>query len=103
MKYCRNCGKEIDENAFVCPNCGVLVNEKKCSGFIKEDKGGFGWGLLGFLVPVIGLFLYLIWKDDKPLTAKAIGLGAIIALVTGIVLTIITYIIALAVMPYAPI
>lgn len=24
--YCHNCGKEIDEKAFVCPLCGVLTN-----------------------------------------------------------------------------
>ena len=41
------------------------------------DKGGFGWGLLGFLAPVIGLILYLIWKDSKPKTAKSIGKGAL--------------------------
>ncbi len=21
--YCKNCGKEISDMAFVCPNCGV--------------------------------------------------------------------------------
>ena len=25
--YCRNCGKEILNNAFVCVNCGVIVQE----------------------------------------------------------------------------
>lgn len=24
--YCQNCGKEIDENATICMQCGVLVN-----------------------------------------------------------------------------
>lgn len=23
--YCKNCGKEIDDNAYVCVHCGVLV------------------------------------------------------------------------------
>ena len=23
--FCSNCGKEVDEKAYVCPNCGVLV------------------------------------------------------------------------------
>ena len=26
IMYCRNCGKEIDENAFICVHCGSLVN-----------------------------------------------------------------------------
>ena len=25
--FCRNCGKEVDNNAAVCPGCGVLVTE----------------------------------------------------------------------------
>lgn len=24
--YCRNCGSKLDENAYVCVNCGVLVD-----------------------------------------------------------------------------
>ena len=24
--YCRNCGNKLDENAYVCVNCGVLVD-----------------------------------------------------------------------------
>lgn len=27
--FCKNCGKEIADNAFVCPNCGVKVEEDK--------------------------------------------------------------------------
>lgn len=27
--YCKNCGKEVDENALVCVNCGVAVKNKK--------------------------------------------------------------------------
>ena len=27
--YCSNCGKEIDNEAVVCPNCGVLTEKGK--------------------------------------------------------------------------
>ncbi len=27
--YCRNCGKEVDEKAFVCPGCGVPPKREK--------------------------------------------------------------------------
>ncbi len=27
MKYCKNCGAKLNENAFVCTKCGVLVGE----------------------------------------------------------------------------
>ena len=26
--YCRNCGNKLDDNAYVCVKCGVLVNAK---------------------------------------------------------------------------
>ncbi len=29
--YCRNCGKEIADNAAVCVNCGVSLNKKSDS------------------------------------------------------------------------
>ena len=43
------------------------------------DNGGFGWGLLGFCIPIVGLVLYLVWKDTKPKTSKAAGKGALIS------------------------
>lgn len=36
-----------------------------------QDKGGFLWGLLGCCIPIVGLILFLVWKDTKPKTAKA--------------------------------
>lgn len=71
--YCSNCGREIDEKAAACPHCGVATR----NGSNITDRGGFGWGFLGFWVPVVGLILYLIWKDDKPKTSKAAGIGAL--------------------------
>ena len=53
-----------------------------------EDKGGFLWGLLGCCIPVVGLILFLVWKDNKPKTAKAAGIGAIV----GVVISVLSYI-----------
>lgn len=85
MKFCKNCGKEIDINAVICPHCGVSQSEKPQ----VTDNGGFGWGLLGCCIPIVGLILFLVWKDTKPITAKAAGIGAII----GVVIMVIYYII----------
>lgn len=72
--YCKNCGKEIDDNAAICIHCGVAQD------FLKiNDDENIGWGVLGFFVPIIGLVLYLVWKDEKPKNAKLLGLGAIIS------------------------
>lgn len=53
-----------------------------------EDKGGFLWGLLGCCIPLVGLILFLVWKDNKPKTAKAAGIGAIV----GVVVSVLCYI-----------
>jgi uncharacterized membrane protein YvbJ len=46
MPYCRNCGHEVNENAFVCLNCGVLVdeNEKKLK---SQSNDGTSMGIIG--------------------------------------------------------
>ncbi len=68
--YCSNCGKEINNKAFVCPSCGVRTKN-------QEDKPIGGLGILCFFIPVVGLCLYLVWKDDKPVRAKGAGKPAL--------------------------
>lgn len=78
--YCKNCAKEIDDKAVVCPHCGVSqINTPQVI-----DNGGFGWGLLGCCIPVVGLILFLVWKDTKPKSAKSAGIGALVSFVGGI-------------------
>jgi hypothetical protein len=83
MAYCKKCGAEIHDEAVICPHCGVPTNSTVSSSSSNSsgaiDTGGFGWGLLGFCIPLVGLILYLVWKDEKPLNAKAVGTGALIS------------------------
>lgn len=78
MMYCKNCGAEIDDKAVICPKCGVPVVDMPTTPAVI-DNGGFGWGLLGCCIPVVGLILFLVWKDTKPKTAKATGIGALVS------------------------
>lgn len=73
--FCKNCGKEIDDNAAICIHCGVSTSNSPT----VIDNGGFGWGLLGCCIPVVGLILFLVWKDTKPNTSKAAGIGALVS------------------------
>ena len=36
-----------------------------------------GLGILCFLFPIIGLILFIVWKDSKPLKAKGAGKAAL--------------------------
>ena len=85
MAFCKNCGKEIADNAVVCEHCGVPQETKP----EVVDNGGFGWGLLGCCIPIVGLILFLVWKDTKPKTAKAAGIGALVSVAISVVYYII--------------
>ena len=79
MAFCKNCGKEIDDNAVVCPHCGVIQKEELVQNTV--DNGGFLWGLLGCCIPIVGLILFLVWRDTKPKTSRAAGIGALVGVI----------------------
>lgn len=56
MAYCKNCGAQIHDEAVICPTCGVAQNNQPQ----VVDNGGFGWGLLGCCIPIVGLILFLV-------------------------------------------
>lgn len=60
---------------------------------VVEDKGGFLWGLLGCCIPIVGLILFLVWKDTKPKTAKAAGIGALVSVVLAVIYYIIVFVV----------
>ena len=55
MKYCSQCGKELVDEAVVCPNCGCAVQAPVNQ---QEDKPSTVLNILAFLFPVIGLILF---------------------------------------------
>lgn len=89
MAFCRNCGAQIDDQAVVCPKCGVAQG----AGMSTSDNGGFLWGLLGCCIPLVGLILFLVWKDTKPKTSKAAGIGALV----GVLSIVVWYILAIVI------
>lgn len=54
-----------------------------------NDSGSIGWGVLGFFFPIVGLVLFLVWKNTKPKCAKVAGIGAIIGFCLGLVANVI--------------
>ena len=82
--YCNNCGEQIDDKAVICPKCGVPVNNRN----LTNDAPSAGFAVLCFFIPLLGLILYLIWKDEYPLKAKSCGKGALISVIVSGVLTL---------------
>lgn len=57
---------------------------------VVTDSGSFGWAVLGFFLPLVGLILFLVWRQTKPKCAKMAGIGAIVGFVFNIILSVIS-------------
>ena len=55
----------------------------------QREKSGFGWGVLSFFLPLVGLILALVWLKKKPRASKASCIGAISGLIALILLVVI--------------
>ncbi len=79
MKYCKKCGKEIEDEAVVCPHCGI--QQETAANPSVVDSGSFGWAVLGCCIPLVGLILFLVWNGQKPKSAKMAGIGALVSVI----------------------
>lgn len=86
--YCKNCGKTIDDTSSYCNNCGSRIDSVSNQN-ASDDRSSFGFAILGFFIPIVGLILFLIYEGKKPKRAKSAGKGALIGFITKIVLSII--------------
>ena len=93
--FCRNCGQKIEDDAKFCPICGAKQEEEGFSAPDRKescrsvyDSSSDGYAFLCFLFPIIGLLLFLVWKDMYPLRARSCGKGAIAGVITAIVVSI---------------
>lgn len=96
--YCKNCGKEIDDNTSVCSYCHFVQESAEYQDTVNTqrsasvDKGGIGYEILGFCIPVVGLVLFLVWHDEKPNSARAAGKGALVSVILGIVMWVLYFV-----------
>ena len=64
MKYCNNCGKEVSDNAVVCPFCGCAVASKN----VEVDKPSTGLTFYRSEHPVVPHPAG--WPDSVPVVAE---------------------------------
>ena len=92
MAYCRKCGAQIDDEAVICPHCGV----EQVPGTLRKndnDDGSFIWAVIGFLLPIIGILLFAIWHSDRPKSAKMAGMGALVSILASVIIVLIVLVI----------
>ena len=51
------------------------------------DNGSFGWAVLGFFVPIVGLVLWIVWHSTRPRDSKMSRNGFIASIALGILIT----------------
>ncbi len=62
-----NCGTKISEQAEICIHCGVRVKKA-----VDEDEPNWIVNLVTLCcVPLVGLVMFFVWKDEKPIAAKS--------------------------------
>lgn len=86
VKYCTNCGKEIDDDAVMCLNCCYVVpssntpvQEAIQEPVFEEVKASTGLVVLSILFPIVGLILSIIKWKETPKAAKTYLTAALIA------------------------
>ena len=68
---------------------------------VNLDRGGFAWGFLVFFIPIVGFILWLVWRDEKPKTAKSLGIGALVGVIIGFIFIVIYFLIMMFVLGMA--
>ena len=82
MKYCQHCGKELLDQAVVCPGCGCSVlTEPKV-----DESVSTGLVVLSVLIPLFGVIYWPVMAKTRPKCAQACGIAAIISWVVGFVI-----------------
>ena len=57
--------------------------------------------LLGCCIPIAGLILFLVWKDTKPRTAKAAGIGALVCVIAYVLMYVAAAVLGISAAVYA--
>ena len=86
MSFCTYCGAKVADDALFCPNCGASMSKGASSdashtgGYFhtapRRDYGeSVGVAILSFIIPIVGVIMFFVWRYDKPDFAK-VGLVA---------------------------
>ena len=79
MKFCSQCGKQIDENAVFCPFCGSSDNFSKAPQRGNADEVNAGLCVLSALIPIVGIIYWIANHKESPKKANACGIASLVA------------------------
>ncbi|MGE6487465.1 zinc-ribbon domain-containing protein [Paenisporosarcina sp. NPDC076898] len=85
--FCPHCGEQISAQAEICPKCGVRVKNGNAVT-LGEDKPNIAVNLLSFCcIPLLGIVLFFVWKDSKPVAAKSALIWALVSIGIWLILS----------------
>lgn len=77
MKFCRHCGKEVLDEAIICPGCGCSI---QVSNNVNVDNSiSIGLVIVSILIPLFGIIYWPINAKTRPKCAEACGIAALIS------------------------
>ena len=82
MKYCTKCGKELIDEAVVCPGCGCAVatpNNTQQYQANPNDIPNVGLCILAALIPLFGFIYWPVKHRESPKKAQACGITSIVS------------------------
>ena len=93
MRYCEKCGKEINDNAVVCPACGASTEVKaspRVTGAESESPKTARMALgFAFLIPILGVIFGIVGL--KKYTDPKLKKQCIIAIPVAVAVMIVYY------------
>lgn len=81
LVYCKECGKQISDQASACPYCGCPQSNT------LNTEISLGYLFVSFLIPLIGIILCLTSWNENNSKAKSALIGTLV----GIIFTAIIY------------
>lgn len=111
--FCKTCGKEVNDNAVICPNCGCSLKNESVYAEVKNDVKKINvMCLVGFIlsmasllialygiVAIAGLVLSIVGVVQTNRTGerlKGLGIAGIIVAIVSLVYTLIVISIGLS-------
>ena len=90
MKFCSKCGKELVDEAIVCPGCGcaVVAPQNNVTSNTEGDEVNVGLCVLAALIPLFGFIYWPLKHKETPKKAKACGITALVSWGVGILFSV---------------
>lgn len=80
MKYCQYCGKEIMNEAVICPGCGCPVqNSNDSQKAMVDETVSPRLVALAVLIPLFGIIYWPVMAKSRPKCALICGITSIVA------------------------